>query len=226
MDTLTQTKLSRAEWKSIESPVSPQEKNILGLIRDGFHNVNIRMNDTLTMMSFTKLENTVEIHLFLYQKFLKPEIVKIVEKYGPGFPTLRDFGVKENALKKIKSVDAIRIKNVESNLVENQSKMFEFTLLDLCKNMIRSIYVWKKKATSSKSSNKKEEDPILYLYTLIQLKKYHILPLNPHLSAFCDVVISLGLCKLHIQSPSWLSALRMQRVLVTRARALPWKPVV
>ena len=192
MDTLTQTKLSRAEWKSIESPVSPQEKNILGLIRDGFHNVNIRTNDTLTMMSFTKLENTVEIHLFLYQKFLKPEIVKIVEKYGPGFPTLRDFGVKENALKKIKSVDAIRIKNVESNLVENQSKMFEFTLLDLCKNMIRSIYVWKKKATSSKSSNKKEEDPILYLYTLIQLKKYHILPLNPHLSAFCDVVISLG----------------------------------
>lgn len=192
MDTLTQTKLSRAEWKSIESPVTPQEKTILGLIRDGFHNVNIRMNDTLTMMTFTKLENTVEIHLFLYQKFLKPEIMKIVEKYGSAFPSLVDFGVKENALKKIKSVDVIRIKNVESNLVENQAKMFEFTLLDLCKNMIRSIYVWQKKVTSSKSSNKKEEDPILYLYTLIQLKKCHILHLNPHLSAFCDVVISLG----------------------------------
>lgn len=206
MDTLTQTKLSRAEWKSIESPVSPQEKTILGLIRDGFHNVNIRMNDTLTMMTFTKLENTVEIHLFLYQKFLKPEIMKIVEKYGPGFPTLGDFGVKENALKKIKSVDVIRIKNVESNLFENQAKMFEFTLLDLCKNMIRAISVSstststststssskKKTSKPTSTSNKKEEDPILYLYTLIQLKKYHILHLNPHLSAFCDVVIALG----------------------------------
>ena len=193
MDTLTQTKLSRAEWKSIESPVSSEEKNILALIRDGYHNVNIRTNLTSTMMTFTKLENTVEIHLFLYQKFLKPEIVKIVEKYGTVFSTLMDFTVKENALKKIKSVDTIRIKNVESNLVENQSKMFEFTLLDLCKNMIRAITsTFSSKKKTSKISNKKEEDPILYLYTLIQLKKYHILYLNPHLSAFCDVVISLG----------------------------------
>jgi len=144
------------------------------------------------MMTFTKLENTVEIHLFLYQKFLKPEIMKIVEKYGTVFSTLMDFTVKENALKKIRSVDAIRIKNVESNLVENQAKMFEFTLLDLCKNMIRSIYLLKKKVSSKSSSNKKDEDPILYLYTMIQLKKCHILHLNPHLSAFCDVVISLG----------------------------------
>ena len=203
MDTLTQTKLSRAEWKSIESPVTSQEKNILGLIRDGFHNVNIRTNDTLTMMTFTKLENTVEIHLFLYQKFLKPEIMKLVEKYGTRFPSLVDFGVKENALKKIKSVDVIRIKNVESNLVENQAKMFEFTLLDLCKNMIRAISAtvsptlaltsaFPKKKTSSTSTSSTKEDPILYLYTLIQLKKYHILHLNPHLSAFCDVVIALG----------------------------------
>ena len=199
MDTLTQTKLSRAEWKSIESPVSSQEKAILGLIRDGFHNVNIRTNDTLTMMTFTKLENTIEIHLFLYQKFLKPEIMKIVEKYGTVFPSLVDFTVKENALKKIKSVDAIRIKNVESNLVENQSKMFEFTLLDLCKNMIRAISAsvsstsdLSKKKTSKPTSSSTKEDPILYLYTLIQLKKNHILHLNPHLSAFCDVVIGIG----------------------------------
>jgi hypothetical protein len=101
-------------------------------------------------------------------------------------------------------VDVIRIKNVESNLVDNQAKMFEFTLLDLCKNMIRAISTStasSKKKTSSKtstasstssSSNKKEDDPILYLYTLIQLKKYHILHLNPHLSAFCDVVIAIG----------------------------------
>ena len=194
MDTLTQTKLSRAEWKSIESPVSLQEKNILTLIRDGYKNVNIRTNDTLTMLTFTKLENTTEIHLFLYQKFLKPDIMKIVEKYGKVFPALSDFSVKENALKKIKSVDAIRIKNVESNLMENPSKMFEFTLLDLCKNMIRAIYKngGKKKTSSSSSSSSKEEDPILYLYTLIQLKKSHILHLNVHVSAFCDLVISIG----------------------------------
>jgi hypothetical protein len=39
---LNQRKLTRSEWESIEVPVSFQEKDVLGLIIQGFHNVNIK----------------------------------------------------------------------------------------------------------------------------------------------------------------------------------------
>ena len=80
MDALNQLKLSRAEWKSIEEPISANEKCILNLIRDGFHDVNKKTNDTSTIISITKLEQTPEIDFYLYEKFLKPEIHKIIEK--------------------------------------------------------------------------------------------------------------------------------------------------
>ena len=36
---LTQKKLSKAEWNNIEVPFPDEEKNILKLIIDGYHNV-------------------------------------------------------------------------------------------------------------------------------------------------------------------------------------------
>ena len=41
---LSQIKLSKAEWESIESPVEENEKIILKLIIDGSSNVNIKIN--------------------------------------------------------------------------------------------------------------------------------------------------------------------------------------
>jgi hypothetical protein len=178
MDTLKQTKLSREEWKSIESPVSFQEKKIMMLIKDAYRNIDLKTNDTLTMITFSKMENTQEIHSYLYQTFLKPEILKLVEKYKKTLPILETFEIKDNSLKKMKSVDMLRMKNVESNILENRSKMFEFTVLDLCQQLIRAIY----KGTSSD----------LYLYTLIQLKKNHILHINPSFLSFWNFVVHLG----------------------------------
>lgn len=178
MDTLNQTKLSRAEWKSIESPISTNEKKIMKLIKDGYKNIHLKHNDTLTMMTFSKLENTPEIHFHLYSNFLKKEIDKLVNKYKDKIPNLEEFVIKESTIKKMKSVDALRIKNVESNIVENSSKMFEFILLEICRDCIRAI----SKRTSSD----------IYLYTLIQFKKNHISLINTHMISFWDFVIELG----------------------------------
>jgi ATP/maltotriose-dependent transcriptional regulator MalT len=38
---LTQSKLTRTEWDSIEIPVSENEREILSLIMEGFSNINI-----------------------------------------------------------------------------------------------------------------------------------------------------------------------------------------
>jgi hypothetical protein len=40
---LTQRKLNKSEWTSIEVPVSPSEIDILNLIVAGFKNVNINI---------------------------------------------------------------------------------------------------------------------------------------------------------------------------------------
>ena len=140
MDTLNQTKLSLAEWKSIEEPISQTERKIIELIRDGYKDINKRSNDTQTMATLTKLDITPEIDCYLYQRFLKTDIHKIIEKYGKKTDIMEKFVVKETAIKKIKSVDMLRIKNVESNILENRAKMLEFTLLDFCKEILRSIY--------------------------------------------------------------------------------------
>jgi len=179
MDTLNQTKLSLAEWKSIEEPISPNEKRVLQLIRDGYTDVNKKINYTSTIISITKLEQSTEIDFYLYDKFLKPEIKIMIDKYGKNIKELEKFQIKENTLKKLKSIDLLRIKHVEANITENKTKMFEFLLLDFCRHVIKSIY-------------KKDNNHAFYLYTLIQLKKNQIQNVNNNMVCFWDLIISIG----------------------------------
>ena len=49
---LTQSKLSKNEWETIEVPVSENEKKILAMIVKGYDDLNIHTNDTQSMYSF------------------------------------------------------------------------------------------------------------------------------------------------------------------------------
>jgi hypothetical protein len=188
MDTLTQTKLSRAEWKSIEEPISTQEKTIVALIKSGYHDVQSKLNSTLTMTTFCKIEQSPEIDLYLYQRFLKTEIETMIEKYGKNNNILKEFIVKENTIKKMKSVDLMRIKNLEANITENRTKIFEFTLFDFFKEILKNIY-----KNNKKEKNKNEiTDHVFYLYTIIQWKKYTIHHINSHLIKLWDIIIQYG----------------------------------
>ena len=179
MDTLIQTKLSLAEWKSIEEPILPNEKRILQLIQDGYKDVNRKTNNTGTIISITKLEQNPEIDFYLYDKFLKPDIKTIIDKYGKNIKELEQFQIKENALKKLKSIDLLRIKHVETNISENKTKMFEYLVLDFCRELIKSLY-------------KKDKKHAFYLYTLIQLKKNTIHHINQYMITFWDLIIKIG----------------------------------
>jgi hypothetical protein len=179
MDTLNQTKLSLSEWKSIEEPIAPNEKRILQLIQNGYHDVNKKTNNTSTIISITKLEQTSEIDFYLYDKFLKPEIKVMIDKYGKNIKEFENFHMKENTLKKLKSIDLLRIKHVETNITENKTKMFEYLVLDFCREILKSIY-------------KKENNHTFYLYTLIQLRKNNIQHINQYMVIFRDLVINIG----------------------------------
>jgi hypothetical protein len=172
---LTQSKLSREEWESIETPISNDEKKILKMIIDGFEDVNIRSNDHLTMFSFVKIEITPETELFLFQKYFSEDIKNIVQKYTEP-NTLELFKTNGAQIKKLKSADNIRIQNLENNITQNKQNIFEFLLIDLCKELLKCF-------------KKQQGNYAFYLYTLLQLKKTNIRNINKYVIEFVNQAI-------------------------------------
>ena len=66
---LEQRKLTKAEWEGIEQPVSGEEKKILRLIIDGFHNLDILHNENLSMIQVLKVDKNDAMENHLYMKY-------------------------------------------------------------------------------------------------------------------------------------------------------------
>uniref|UniRef100_A0A6C0I0E0 Uncharacterized protein n=1 Tax=viral metagenome TaxID=1070528 RepID=A0A6C0I0E0_9ZZZZ len=174
---LTQNKLTRSEWDSIEMPVSPEEKEILRLIVDGYNNINIKVNKTMSMLAFLKIEHTSEIESFLYNKYFSIIVNKMVQKYCNNIE--KPDTQQSTILKKIRSIDQMRLDNLDANIQQNTSTIYEYVLLELCQNMCKYI---------SKKSNKYA----LYLYTIIQLRKTSIQHINKYVSEFVQSLIEFA----------------------------------
>jgi len=179
---LTQSKLSKREWETIEIPVSENEKKILSMIIKGYDDVNIHTNDTQSMYSFIKIEQTPETEYFLFKKYFEDTITTTIQKYGKDTP-LALFSTKSlycgGELKSLKSADSIRIQNLESNITLNRPNIFEFLLLDLTKDLIKNIHKQKQKYA-------------FYLYTILQLKKASIRNLNQYVMAFINTCLDFA----------------------------------
>ena len=171
---LSQRKLLKSEWESIELPVSPQEKNILQMIKDGYHNVNIHANNHQSLFSFVKIEQNEGTELLLFQKYFEIQLKEIIQKYGKNNKELTqiEFPGAGGKLKSLKSIDKMRIQNLESKINENKSFVFEYVLLEMTTNLLKHVYKQKQKYS-------------FYLYTILQLKKATIPGLNTH---FMDVI--------------------------------------
>jgi hypothetical protein len=181
---LKQTKLTRGEWDSIEIPVSDQEKEILSLIMEGFENIDITKNKTMSLFAFTKIEKTSENEVFLYTKYFEPIIQRTLRKFGDS-PCMKGLMKGDRAsggggsLKKMKSVDLLRIQNLESNIESNKKVVFEFLVLDFCHELCKYI-------------SKENTKYAYYLYTLIQLKKASISGINSYVVKYMDSVIAMA----------------------------------
>ena len=62
---LTQRKLTRAEWNNIEIPVSSSEKQIITMICEGYHNINIVHNYTKSLLTYLKIAATQPIEQYV-----------------------------------------------------------------------------------------------------------------------------------------------------------------
>lgn len=176
---LTQRKLVKSEWESIEIPVSSQEKDILQMIKNGYHNVDIHTNSQQSLFSFVKIEQNQGTELLLFQRYFESQLKEIIKKYGGNSAELANltFPGAGGKLKSLKSIDKLRIENLELKINENKKQIFEYVLLDMIYNLLRNVYKRKQKYS-------------FYLYTLLQLRKATIPGLNTHVIDVMDQIVN------------------------------------
>ena len=151
-----QRKLTKQEWEGIEVPVSSSEKEILKMIRDGFHNVKIKHNKNKTLLTFAKLEESDIMEKHIFNTYLKKRLEKIYKKSGLEMQ-------KVKADKKLipKKKDLIRLENIDKTIENCKDLLFEFTILEMIEKMLSNY-------------NKEKDKWLYYYYTLNQLQSIHL----------------------------------------------------
>jgi hypothetical protein len=158
---LSQTKLSKSEWGSVEVPVSEKEKRVIELILDGYADPNIRTNQHLSLLRTMKVETSEEMEYYLYKTYF-------ADKIGED-----EDGSAKNTHRKIKppnKADQIRIQKLNATIESQRTAIFDFVLLDYT-------------IAAKKGS-------VNALYTLLYLRKLTIPGINRFLLQFVDNYIA------------------------------------
>jgi hypothetical protein len=177
---LNQRKLIKSEWDSIEVPFSKSEIEVLNLIISGFHDVNIKINYNDSLFTFLKIESNTKMEDFIYNKYLREDVEKVVELYKQinNDNKTDNKGLKINVSSdiQIKSADKIRLeKNNTENLKNNN--IYECVLLE----HVNKILLAKK--------NRDDKHFVLSYFTLYKLLKNNITKINRHIITLCDFII-------------------------------------
>ena len=161
---LNQRKLTKSEWESIEVPVCEDEKEILRLICNGYHDVELKYNKHVSLFGFLKIEYSSLMEDYLYYNyFLK--IIEGFKKYNIDYDC--EQSIKTNPT--IKKADQIRLQKNNSEKLMNDMNIYEYLLLDLIGKILK---------------NKTTEKWCIYYFTLYKLIGMNILQLNRHIVSF------------------------------------------
>ena len=124
---LTQVKLNKTEWDSIEIPLRPEELRIVKLIMSGYTDLWIKTNHNTSLASYLRLSNTIDgLDDYLFQEYFE----KTVQTIDPTLlPTVRKVKLRKGDLMKINlnKADNLAIFNV-----------YETKLLELIRNICKS----------------------------------------------------------------------------------------
>jgi len=179
---LDQTKLTKSEWNAIEVPVSEKEKAVLELIKKGYHNVNIKYNDFLSLFSFLKIEFSPEMEDHLYNLYFAKKVLSLKKKYN-----CDEFIVTSNSSPVIKKADLIRLQKNDPEKM-NPDNAFEYLLLE----EVGEVLKYFRKDKKSKW--------MLHYFTLFKLVRNNISQINRHVIALVNWVINKFEDKLDITS--------------------------
>lgn len=166
---LTQRKLNKAEWNSIEIKVNNDEIDVLKMISDGYNNETIQFNYNTSLIDFLKVPYNEGIEYYIFEKYFKENIEKEIKKYE------LDFNI-ESSFKKIniKKIDTMRLK--EKDKITN-NLIFEFQILELV-----SLILKKHKKNSDKWS--------YYLYSYLKVKDNKIKNINKYVIVYVEYIVN------------------------------------
>ena len=169
---LSQTKLSKGEWDSIEVPVAKNELAILKMICDGFHNVSIKHNTHYSLLGYLKIQHSDSMEDFLYKRYFHDIIINQKKVYD------HKYSPNVSSKKKIKKADQIRIENIESKSRDFLKIIFEYILLDLIYHLLKTY------SGETKKWN-------YYYYTLYHLSNYNVKTVNVYVSDYAKHILGL-----------------------------------
>ena len=172
---LKQRKLNKSEWDSIEIPVSKSEIDILNMIVQGYHDVNIRINYNNSIFSYLKIEFSEKMESYLFNKYFRERtavIEKELKKINPEYKPMKiDSDIKLN------SSDRVRLERFdEKTLFVND--IYENILLSHIEKVLE---------------NKKSNNIKLFHYhyfTLYKLIRNNINKLNSHVKNLTDKILN------------------------------------
>lgn len=173
---LLQRKLTKAEWDSIEVPVSVHEQRIIELIKCGFHDVQIKKNYTMSLLKHLKITYTEAIENYTYTNYLHAHVVRLYTKYKIEDVALINT-TTNTATMTLKKADIIRFNNTQKQIVDHKESMFEFVVLALLENML-------------KMKTKKNDKWLFYYYTLQIITKYNIELFNAQLRIIISALLA------------------------------------
>jgi len=176
MDTTQQKRLTKSEWDSVEVPVSDAEQRILNLIIEGYSNVDIKHNDSKSLLNYAKIERSDMIDVYFYNKFFQPIVADIIKTSKTTAPGIVGFAVTALKGTKLKTADTIRITNMTANIETMQSTIIEFIYLGFVKEMLTLFNTEKMRYT-------------FYLYSLVQLRTIQVTNINAHVLNFIDICL-------------------------------------
>lgn len=173
---LKQRKLNKAEWESIEVPVSQPEMDVLNLIIKGSHDVNLKLNHHNSIFTFLKIEYSTKMEDYLFSKYFKPTVDKIEALLIKGFAAkYKCIKVDDNI--KIKSADKIRL---ERNDELKKQDIYENVLIGHIE-----------KVCQYKFTEPNQRLAAFHYYTLYKLSKNSVAGVNRHISDLTQKVLGL-----------------------------------
>lgn len=126
MDDFKLQKMLKREWVYIEQPIEPNEILILNLIKNGYDNVNIKVNQHQLLNELIKIEDENSdyyIYTMIVEPFIKKNLIKYIHY------KIEPIKIK----KKMSGKDFIRLSNQNVNI----EKSIEIIILLLLKKLIK-----------------------------------------------------------------------------------------
>ena len=176
---LNQRKLNKAEWDSIEVPVSPAEMDILRLIIDGFHDVNLRVNRSKSLFVLLKIDFSEKIEEFAFNKYFREQVTRIetlLKTIRPDYTCIAVDGIV-----RLNSSDKIRLERNDEETIRT-SDVFENVLLSHMHQLLLST-------TATATSECDKNLFAFHYFTLHSLVRNNIFRLNKHIKSLALAVL-------------------------------------